>query len=182
MPKGLPDSWVGWGAKKIYKSSTKGFRRGSSSGRRTVSTILQKTTSTITYSFGGLKIYDNQLRMYLNTNSGDLWRWLEVTGNIAVAGAKAQVGVRTGALKRSIHKKHLGNFTGQYLWIGSQLPYAYMHHEGTKPHIITSGPPGADGKPMVFRSGRVLIHTVRVVHPGTKPNPYLRNQLRHFIY
>lgn len=181
MPKGLPDSWVLWGAKKAAKGARK-IARGSRGGvRRSSSTIFSKTTSTITYSFSHLKIYDEKLRIYLNTNSGDLWRWLEERGDLAVAAAKAQVGVKTGALKRSIHKKHLGNFTGQYMWIGSHLHYALAHHEGTRPHIITAGPSaGPGGGRLVFRSGTVLIHTVKVVHPGTKPNPYLRNQLRFF--
>jgi hypothetical protein len=177
MPRGIPDSWALYGARKIVKSSR---RSGRSRGGRSVQTILQKTTTSITYGFGGVKIYDEKLRLYLNTNSGDLWRWMEIRGNLAVEKAKKQVGSKTGALRQSIHKKHLGNFTGQYMWIGSFNDIAYVHHEGTKPHIITSGPEGPDGKRLVFKSGTVLIHTVRVVHPGTKPNPYLRNQLRFF--
>lgn len=180
MPKGLPDSWALWGAKKVARSATKGMSAGSSTRRRATGVIFSKTTSTVTYAFKHLTIYDEVLRRELNTNSGELWKWLEIRGDLAVKRAKAQVGSKTGALKRSIHKRHLGNFTGQYLWIGSQNPIAYIHHEGTRPHIITAGPSGADGKRLVFKSGAVLIHTVRVVHPGTKPNPYLRNQLRYF--
>jgi hypothetical protein len=180
MPRGFPDSWVLWGTRKVLRGATRGLRGSSGSGRRVSHTIFEKSTTSITYSFGGLKIYDEKLRLYLNTNSGDLWKWLELRGNIAVAGAKAQVGVRTGALRNSIHKRHLGNATGQYLWIGSNLPYAYLHHEGTLPHIIKPSP-GRATKPLVFRKGTVIVHTSIVRHPGTKPNPYLRNQLRHFL-
>jgi len=179
MPKGLPDSWVLWGGKKVVRATKKGARRSSGGGTQSTRTILQTTTTKFKYKFSGVKIYDEKLRIYLNTSSGDLWKWLEIKGDIAVAGAKAQVGVRTGALRNSIHKRHLGNATGQYLWIGSNLPYAYIHHEGTLPHVIK---PSASRpkKPLVFRKGTVLIHTAIVNHPGTKPNPYLRNQLRHF--
>jgi hypothetical protein len=180
MPKGLPDSWVLWGGKKILKGIKKGGRRSPGGGTRTTTTVLRTTSTKFKYKFDGVKIYDEKLRSYLNTSSGDLWKWLEIKGNLAVAGAKAQVGVKTGALRNSIHKRHLGNFTGQYLWIGSNLPYAYLHHEGTLPHVIKPSA-GRANKPLVFRKGTVLIHTSIVRHPGTKPNPYLRNQLRHFL-
>jgi hypothetical protein len=180
MPRGIPDSWALWGARKIVRGSRRGGRGASSGGRRVAGVILSKTTSTITYSFSHLTIYDEKLRIELNTNAGQLWKWLEIKGDLAVKHAKREAGSKTGALKQSIHKKHLGNFTGQYLWIGSHNHIAYAHHQGTKPHIITSGPEGPDGKRLVFKSGAVLIHTVRVVHPGTKPNPYLSNQLRFF--
>jgi hypothetical protein len=180
MPRGLPDSWVLWGAKKAARAARKARQRAAR-GSQSSGTILQTVGTKFHYKFRGVKIYDGALRSYLHTNSGDLWKWLEVRGDLAVAAAKAQVGVKTGRLRDSIHKKHLGNATGQYLWIGSHLPYAYKHHEGTSPHTITPSASRA-GRPLVFRKGTVLIHTAIVEHPGTKPNPYLRDQLRYFLY
>jgi hypothetical protein len=181
MPKGLPDSWALWGAKKIAKSTSKGFKGGRRGASSVVTrSILQTTTTKISYKFGGVKIYEGRLNAYLNSPSGDLWKWLEVRGNLAVAAAKAQVGVRTGALRSSIHKKHTGNVTGQYLWIGSHKSYAYLHHEGVHPHVITSSKVNGKPKPMVFRKGTVLVHATKVNHPGVKANPYLRDQLRFF--
>jgi len=75
---------------------------------------------------------------------------------------------------RSTHKRHLGNFTGQYLWIGSEAKYALAHHEGTRAHVIT--PKEADGKLVFFKGNRMIV-TKRVMHPGTKPNPYLKSAL-----
>jgi len=125
-----------------------------------------------------LVIYQPQLYAELNTSSGGLWKALEVAGAFAVGKAKAQVGVKTGKLKSSIHKRHTGNFTGQYLWIGSTVNYAYMHHEGTRPHFIV---PRVAGKMLRFSSkGRMIMTPGPVMHPGTKPNRYLSNQLRHF--
>lgn len=130
--------------------------------------------------FYKVEIYDTRLKLFLNTpNSGDredLWKWLEIQKLKAIVGARSMAGFRTGALRRSISAKHLGNATGQYLTIGSILPYALMHHEGTKPHIITPN----DGKILHFRSGTRSIFTTMVRHPGTKPNHYLSRQLRHF--
>lgn len=167
----IPDSWATYGIGKAARA----LRRAGRGGTRLP--IGGRGSSGISYKFSHLNIYQEELRKYLNTSSGDLWGYLEIRGNIAVAGAKAMVGVKTGRLQRSIHKKHLGNVTGQYLWIGSNLHYAYAHHEGTKPHIITA----KTGKDLVFRArSRVLVHTPVVRHPGTRPNPYLRAQLRHF--
>lgn len=127
-----------------------------------------------------VELYTNRLRIFLNTpNSGDredLWKWLEKKKKLAVAGAKEMVGVRSGALRKNITGRHLGNFTGQYVTVGADLPYALLHHEGTKPHVITP----QNGKLLHFRAGSRSVYTAMVFHPGTKPNPYLRSQLTHF--
>lgn len=128
-----------------------------------------------------VKLYHEELRKFLNTNqaAGDktLWKWLEKKGDEAVIGAKLKVGVRTGTLQRSIHKRHLGNLTGQYLWIGSERDHALLHHNGTKRHVITARP----GRMLVFRGKGGMVYTTKVNHPGTRPNPYLSSQLRRFI-
>ena len=127
-----------------------------------------------------IKLYKPALNRFLNTpNSGDrkdLWSWLEKKKALAVAGAKGMVGVKTGALRKNISGRHLGNFTGQYVTVGADRPYALMHHEGTKPHVITP----KNGKFLHFRAGSRSVYTTMVFHPGTKPNPYLRTQLKHF--
>lgn len=118
------------------------------------------------------------LHKELDTSAGELWKWLHKRGLKAVNGAKRSVGVQTGALKRSIHMKHLGNATGQYLWIGSQRSHALVHHEGSKPHLITPNPPN---QVLKFNRGSRVIFARQVMHPGTRPNRYLSSQLRHFI-
>lgn len=126
-------------------------------------------------------VYKEELRLFLNTNHSDrktLWKWLDEKGELAVLGAKRKVGVRTGALRNSIHKRHLGNVTGQYLWIGSERGYAELHHNGSRPHMIR---PTAPNKTLVFSKGTRLVFASEVRHPGTKPNPYLSSQLRHFV-
>lgn len=168
MPLGgfIPDSpWIFY-ANKFSKHVSK-YGRAGSPGTRFV------------FETKALVIYNSQLSKQLNTPAGDLWRWMEKRGDRAVKGAKRMAGVKTGRLRASIHKRHLGNATGQYMWIGSKVPYAYMHHQGTRPHLIS---PKTPSKPLRFSSkGRVVITHGPVRHPGTKPNPYLSSQLRHFV-
>lgn len=122
--------------------------------------------------------YPEALHAELNTNKGGLWRWLNKKGERAVLGAKSKVGVRTGTLQRSIRMRHLGNATGQYVWIGSDRMHALIHHEGTRPHTISPNPPK---KLLRFNKGGAVIYSQKVNHPGSKPNHYLTSQLRHFI-
>lgn len=116
------------------------------------------------------------LDTYLRGPSGDVWRWLDKRGERAVSGAKRAVGVQTGQLRASIHMKHSIRPNGQELWIGSNtVKYAYMHHQGTRPHIIAPKPGGA----LVIGRGRVMVRGP-VLHPGTKANKFLSSQTYHF--
>jgi len=51
--------------------------------------------------------------------------------------------------------------------------YAYLHHQGTKPHAIRGS--------LTFRTGSRVTHARIVHHPGTRPNPFLRNALPAFM-
>ncbi len=119
-------------------------------------------------------IYKAELDFLLNNPSGDVGRYLAKKGRLITAAAKAQVGVRTGALRASIHMRHLRDSRGQFVKIGSNLNHALMHHEGTRPHVITAN------RARVLRyvtKGRV-VYAHAVMHPGTKPNRYLTDNLR----
>jgi hypothetical protein len=130
------------------------------------------------YRFTKAILYPPKMHEMLNTTSGMVGKHVRTIGEIIVNRAKAQVGVKTGALRDSIHMRHLANYTGHYLWIGSNKNYAYAHHEGTKPHVITPNPPN---KVLVFRAGSMVVRTAEVKHPGTRPNRYLSDQLRNRI-
>lgn len=170
------DSPILYGLKKALRGRRGASRLGGLNSRRYVT-----TNTTISYSLRGVTIYDAALSAELNTNKGHLWRYLERRAEIAVRAAKRQVGVKTGKLQRSIHKRHLGNYTGQYIWIGSKVNYAYLHHEGSAPHSIKAEAGGVlvFGGTKSFK-GRI-IRTPEVSHPGTRANPYLRNQLKYFV-
>jgi hypothetical protein len=90
--------------------------------------------------------------------------------------AKVQVGKKTGKLERSIVKR-VGRIDGDLeILVGSELSYALIHHNGTRPHQIVARP----GHPLTFywpKAGRVVTFR-KVNHPGTRPNPYLADPLR----
>lgn len=124
-----------------------------------------------------LKLFHPALDQLLNNPDGKVGRMLKRKGDILVILAKSQVGVKTGALKASIHMRHYRDGRGQYIKVGSSLQHALVHHEGSRPHLIRPN------KAQVLRfskQGR-MITTRLVRHPGTKPNHYLTRNLRTVI-
>jgi len=87
--------------------------------------------------------------------------------------AKKLVGKDTGRLASRIELT--SRAVPPYWWfkVEGNTRYAYMHHQGTKPHVIEGS--------LEFRSGGRLVHPRVVHHPGTDPNPYLRNALPSFM-
>jgi hypothetical protein len=131
----------------------------------------------IRMSLANIRINQRTTHAFLNTNAGPLWDALEKRATLVQKLAKRKVGVKTGALRASIYKRHLGNSTGQYIVIGSDRKYAKDHHQGTRAHQILSSP---GGKLTFVANGR-RIFTNQVNHPGTKPNPYLTTYLPLFV-
>jgi hypothetical protein len=114
-----------------------------------------------------------ELDFMLNNPSGDVGRYLARKGRMIKMAAMAQVGVRTGALRASIHMRHLRDSRGQFVKIGSSLNYALAHHEGTKPHLITPN----RAQVLRFTRGSTVVYAHSVMHPGTKPNKFLTDNL-----
>jgi hypothetical protein len=166
---GLPDSWGGWAAKKLFTGIKGSAARGTRAGNGGSSTHYS-------YKFSHLVLYKPILNAYIKTPAGPLWKQLHTRGQIAVTLARRQVGVKTGALKSSIKMEHKTARYGQELKIGSTNKIAYLHHEGTKPHTITP----KNAPQLVFMSKGRVIRTQLVRHPGTKPNKYLTDQM--FIF
>jgi hypothetical protein len=165
----IKDSWFTYAFGKARYYAGKGARGfGAAPGLRgSVGTAL---------SFKDVKIYDMVLDRVLNDPDGDVGKWLHRQGLKVVAGSKAKVGVRTGTLKDSIKiQSHERVSNGQKMMIGSTVNYAYVHHEGSKPVIIT---PKGGHRVLRFRVGARIIYGKRVIHPGTKPNRYLKNSLK----
>lgn len=119
-----------------------------------------------------------KLNYHLNSPTGQTGRWLKKRGELALNAAKRQVGVKSGSLRRSIRMSHLTNATGQYLTIWTMHRLAEIHHNGTRPHLIT---PKSGNKVLRFTRGTQVIYARRVRHPGTKPNRFLADQLVYFI-
>ena len=110
----------------------------------------------------------------LKSPSGMVGRYLAERARRIVIAAKMQAGMKTGRLKNSIHMRHMrGGPAGQYVMVGSNLHYALLHHEGTKPHLIVPN----RSTVLRFSSGGRVIYTHAVRHPGTRPNRYLTDNL-----
>lgn len=87
--------------------------------------------------------------------------------------ARVKVHKRTGYLASRITLT--SRAAPPYWWfkVEGDTRYAYLHHQGSKPHIITGG--------LEFRSGGRMVHTRVVHHPGTHGNPFLRDALPAFM-
>ena len=118
--------------------------------------------------------YPGALDRLLNQEGGPVGQYLKRKGNEILTAARFRVGVRTGALRASLHMRHMRDPRGQQIWIGSDLNYALAHHEGTKPHVITP----KSAKMLRFVSRGTVVYAHAVNHPGTKANKYLADALR----
>jgi hypothetical protein len=114
-----------------------------------------------------------EYEFFFNEPSGKVGRYLAGKGNLIVLAAKAQVGVRTGVLRASIHMRHARDIRGQYIRIGSAVNYALLHHEGSKPHMIKPD----RAQVLRFTSRGTVMYAHWVMHQRTKPNRYLSDNL-----
>ena len=117
------------------------------------------------------------LRRYLESENGQVGDYLKKKGNQLTVLAKSYAGVRTGALRASIHMRHSRDPRGQYIMVGSPLKYAKMHHEGTKPHMIYPN----SAKVLRFVTKGQVVYANAVRHPGTKGTKFLTRAMRQAI-
>ena len=120
-----------------------------------------------------VRIYENRLDKLINNPDGAVGRYLSDKGDQIRSMARSRVGVRTGRLKATIHKRHLRDPRGQYMLIGNDAPYAYYHHEGTRPRTISP----VTGKTLRFVSRGQVVFAHEVMHKGNKANKYLLDAL-----
>lgn len=109
----------------------------------------------------------------LQNPAGMVGRHIARRGEIIAMAARAQAGKDTGRLIASIHSRHLRDTRGQFVRVGSDVSYALAHHEGTKPHVIVPN----RAKMLRFTSGGRVVYTRKVMHPGTRANRYLKDNL-----
>lgn len=122
------------------------------------------------------KLDHAEINRYLHGRVGPVAREIERRAVRVLIAAKFQVGVDTGRLKRSLHIE-MRVRPRVIAYVGSNVRYAYMHHEGTKPHPITAAP----GRVLSFRVNGRRIVARRVMHPGTRPNRYLTDSLIYAV-
>jgi len=80
--------------------------------------------------------------------------------------------VDTGRLRNSIRVEANGNI----LTI-TMVDYAFYVEFGTPPHIIKP----KDKQSLKFKAGGDQVFAKIVKHPGTRPNPFIRNTIRNKI-
>jgi hypothetical protein len=92
-----------------------------------------------------------------------------------VARAKVLAPVDTGRLRSSIRVERRSFLGFRSRWtIGSDVEYADMVHDGTRPHIIRP----RRAKALRFRAGGRVVFAKVVRHPGTRARPFLDRALR----
>jgi len=128
------------------------------------------------WSFNKIEFYESVLKLELRTPVGMVGRYMAGVGAKLATKARAQVGKKTGSLARSIGTSVSGATYGVKLSVYARDKKAFMHHEGTRPRLILPKNPGGV---LIFAKGARVIKTKRVMHPGTKPNRFLSDQLRH---
>jgi hypothetical protein len=126
-----------------------------------------------TYSFGKLTIYKPELAEFLDGEQGQVQQSIKKRVDRILIAARAQVGHKTYKLRMSLRAKHYRVTGRSYFSVGSDVNYALVHHEGSKPHKITPKGPHM----LRFTSGSRIIYTREVMHPGTRPNRYLSDNL-----
>jgi len=134
---------------------------------------LSRNRTRITMSFSKIVFRRPVLDKFLNSPTGPVGRYLYGRGLRVLLAARAQVGVKTGKLKASLHMEHSRRGPGQQVKIGSPLNYALIHHEGSRPHIIVP----RRAETLRFSSRGRIVYTRVVRHPGTRPNKYLTDNL-----
>jgi RecA-family ATPase len=114
---------------------------------------------------------------FTRSPDGEIGQYYKARGTELEMLAKAQVGKGTLRLYRSIRSAIFGRSYGWLVRVGSDNKIAYLHHEGTRPHVIE---PRA-AKTLRMNSHGKIVYAKVVHHPGTKPNRYLTDNLRKVI-
>lgn len=109
---------------------------------------------------------------------GDVYKHMQSQAKKIVLLAKRYVGKRTHRLEQSIgfNIYRLGS-QGVYFVVEAKNSIAFIHHQGSRPHVIVARP----GRALRFKDRGRVVYARAVVHPGTRPNPYLVTALREVI-
>lgn len=118
---------------------------------------------------------DREVKYIYQSPAGPVGRHLRNVGKKMEAAARAQVGRDTNELASKIYSRVYNNARGKLeLEVGADSRIAYIHHEGTPPHMITPGP---SVKAVRFPGRTGVVFAKAVMHPGTKPNRFLSDNL-----
>lgn len=125
----------------------------------------------------GFKVDLRPLDDMLYGRTGGTAKHLRRMGNKLERLAKRDVGKKTGSLMRSISVQMSMSSTGLVVFVGARSNIAFLHHEGTRPHVILPHTASV----LRFRSRGKIVFAGQVNHPGTKANPYLSRNLAQVV-
>lgn len=129
--------------------------------------------TTFDISFNNYRASQIEINRVVNDPRGPVIPHLRKVGRTIVAAARAQVGKDTGDLARSI-EFNIQRFGGlPELWIGTYNKIAYLHHEGSRPHAISA----RNGQFLRFSVRGRMVYARTVMHPGTRPNRFLTDNI-----
>lgn len=118
-----------------------------------------------------IRVDQAQLRRVIRQAS---MRELENTGRRVVNRAKILCPVDTGRLRASIKGKASRTWTLRpQFTVSSNVDYAPMVHDGTRPHIIRP----RTKQVLKFNVGGQVVFAKVVHHPGTRARPFLDRAL-----
>jgi hypothetical protein len=130
------------------------------------------------YTMRGVKFNAPAMQYLLRDPAGPTGRHLGRMGErIIVMARRLAGGIGTGRLSKSIRMRQSRVAGGQQLVVYSNVKYAYIVHEGTRPHVID--PKGL--RIMVFNEAGRRVFASRVMHPGTRGKRYLTIPLEQVV-
>jgi len=99
----------------------------------------------------------------------ELRRFVNNVGDFAFTEMKIRAPFKSGKMRRSIRKTVLG----LEVKIGPTVPYAVFVEEGTVAHDIYP----VNARALRFEVAGKVVFAMHVRHPGTKPQPFVRETL-----
>jgi len=130
------------------------------------------------YEIRNVKFDAAAMDYLLRSPVGPVGRHIGTMGLRIVVMSKRLTGNVTGRLSKSVRMRQARVTGGQQVIVGAYTSYAYMVHEGTRPHVID--PPGT--RTMVFNEHGRRVYAQRVHHPGTRGKRYLTIPLAKVVH
>lgn len=131
----------------------------------------------MSYELEDIRFREPAINRMLESTSGEVGRYMAIVGTRILEGARRIVGVSSRRLQASLYMRHERTARGQVVTVGSPLDYAYVHHEGSRPHqIIARG-----GRVLRFNEGGRVVYARQVNHPGFRGKKYLTIPLRRAV-
>lgn len=125
------------------------------------------------FTMEDVRISNAEVKRIVNDPRSPVIQEFKQIGRRIVTAARAQVGKGTGELALSI-TYDIRRFRGNpELSVGSDNKIAYLHHEGTRPHAIRA----RNQQFLRFSSRGRIVYARTVIHPGTKPNRFLTDNV-----